>query len=73
MEIANAKLILDILQQESSTFNDFRTIELAEFINEYPEHSHTIISSLEPHRAVKTLKFLDLKLQKKLIIIVQLD
>ncbi|MEN9448390.1 MAG: hypothetical protein RJA25_1680 [Bacteroidota bacterium] len=67
MEIANAKLILDILQQESSTFNDFRTIELAEFINEYPEHSHTIISSLEPHRAVKTLKFLDLKLQKKLI------
>ncbi|HPN20123.1 MAG TPA: magnesium transporter, partial [Chitinophagales bacterium] len=45
----------------------FRTTELADFLNDYPEYGQKVIENLEPHRAVKTLKFLDLKLQKKLI------
>lgn len=67
MEVKSEEQILEILQQESPSFNDFRTIELADFLNDYPEYSEQIISCLEPHRAVKTLKFLDLKHQKKLI------
>jgi magnesium transporter len=67
MEIAKEELILDVLKHEIPYFNDFSTTELADFINDYPEYSIKIIDNLEPHRAVKTLKFLDIKLQKKLI------
>jgi magnesium transporter len=67
MEIGKDDLILDVLQQGTADFDDFSTTELADFINDYPEHSHAIIGNLPPHRAVKTLKFLDLKLQKNLI------
>ncbi|MCC6584118.1 MAG: magnesium transporter, partial [Chitinophagales bacterium] len=61
------ELILDVLKHEKPYFSDFRTTELADFLNDYPEYSQKVIENLEPHRAVKTLKFLDLKLQKKLI------
>lgn len=67
MEITKEELILDVLKHEQPFFSDFRTSELAEFLNDYPEYGQKVIQSLEPHRAVKTLKFLDLKLQKKLI------
>jgi magnesium transporter len=67
MEINNEALILDVLKHEKPYFTDFRTSELADFLNEYPEYSNKIIENLEPHRAVKTLKFLDVKHQKKLI------
>ena len=67
MEINTEELILDVLKQEKPYFTDFRTSELAEFLNDYPEYSNKVIENLEPHRAVKTLKFLDLKHQKKLI------
>jgi magnesium transporter len=67
MEIDTEELILDVLKHEKPYFTDFRTTELADFLNDYPEYSNKIIENLEPHRAVKTLKFLDLKHQKKLI------
>ncbi|HQV77585.1 MAG TPA: magnesium transporter [Chitinophagales bacterium] len=67
MEIAKGELILDVLKHENPNFQDFSTTELVEFLDEYPEYSQKIMLHLEPHRAVKTLKFLDLKLQKKLI------
>ncbi len=67
MEITKEELILDVLKHEQPYFTDFRTSELAEFLNDYPEYGQKVIQNLEPHRAVKTLKFLDLKLQKKLI------
>ena len=67
MEITKEELILDVLKHEQPFFSDFRTTELAEFLNDYPEYGQKVIVNLEPHRAVKTLKFLDLKLQKKLI------
>jgi len=67
MEINNEELILDVLKHEKPYFTDFRTSELADFLNDYPEYSNKVIENLEPHRAVKTLKFLDLKIQKKLI------
>lgn len=67
MEITKEALILDILKHEKPFFTDFSTTELVDFINDYPEYSNKIIDNLEPHRAVKTLKFLDVKLQKKLI------
>jgi len=67
MEINTEELILDVLKHEKPYFTDFRTTELADFLNDYPEYSNKIIENLEPHRAVKTLKFLDLKHQKKLI------
>lgn len=67
MEITKEELILDVLKHEKPYFSDFRTTELADFLNDYPEYSQKVIEHLEPHRAVKTLKFLDLKLQKKLI------
>ncbi|MFN8295065.1 MAG: magnesium transporter [Chitinophagales bacterium] len=67
MEIAKEELILDVLKHEVPQFNDFRTSELADFLNDYPEYGQKVILNLEPHRSVKTLKFLDLKLQKKLI------
>ena len=67
MEITKEELILDVLKHEKPYFTDFRTSELAEFLNDYPEYGQKVIINLEPHRAVKTLKFLDLKLQKKLI------
>lgn len=68
MEAVNTEdLILDVLQQEQPEFQDFRTTDLADFLNDHPEHSRKVIEHLEPHRAVKTLKFLDLKLQKNLI------
>lgn len=67
MEITKEELILDVLKHEVPQFNDFRTSELADFLNDYPEYGQKVILNLEPHRAVKTLKFLDLKLQKKLI------
>ncbi|MBK9793703.1 MAG: magnesium transporter [Sphingobacteriales bacterium] len=67
MEISKEELILDVLKHEKPYFSDFRTTELADFLNDYPEYSQKVIENLEPHRAVKTLKFLDLKLQKKLI------
>ncbi len=67
MEISKEELILDVLKHEKPYFSDFRTTELADFLNDYPEYSQKVIEHLEPHRAVKTLKFLDLKLQKKLI------
>lgn len=68
MEAINIEnLILDVLKTEQPDFHDFSTSELADFLNDYPEFSERTIQLLEPHRAVKTLKFLDLKLQKKLI------
>jgi magnesium transporter len=67
MEITKEELILDVLKHEVPQFSDFRTSELADFLNDYPEYGQKVIINLEPHRAVKTLKFLDLKLQKKLI------
>jgi len=67
MEISKEELILDVLKHEKPYFSDFRTTELADFLNDHPEYSQKVIENLEPHRAVKTLKFLDLKLQKKLI------
>lgn len=67
MEITKEELIIDVLKHEVPQFNDFRTSELADFLNDYPEYGQKVILNLEPHRAVKTLKFLDLKLQKKLI------
>ena len=67
MEITREELILDVLKQEKPEFQEFRTAELADFLNDYPEYSQKVILNLEPHRAVKTLKFLDVKLQKKLI------
>jgi magnesium transporter len=67
MEITKEELILDVLKHEKPYFSDFRTTELADFLNDYPEYGQKVIENLEPHRAVKTLKFLDLKLQKKLI------
>ena len=67
MEITREELILDVLKHEKPYFSDFRTTELADFLNDYPEYGQKVIENLEPHRAVKTLKFLDLKLQKKLI------
>ena len=67
MEITREELILDVLKHEKPYFSDFRTTELADFLNDYPEYGQKVIENLEPHRAVKKLKFLDLKLQKKLI------
>ncbi len=67
MEITKEELIAEVLKQERPNFSDFRTSELAEFLNDYPEYSQKVIESIEPHRAVKTLKFLDLKHQKNLI------
>lgn len=67
MENNSEVLILDILKHEKPYFTDFNTSELAEFLNDFPEYSNKVIENLEPHRAVKTLKFLDLKIQKKLI------
>lgn len=67
MENNTDALILDVLKHEKPYFTDFRTTELVDFLNDYPEYSNKIIENLEPHRAVKTLKFLDLKHQKKLI------
>lgn len=67
MEITMEDKLLELLKQESPSFHDFRTSELADFLNEHPEHSHAVFATLEPHRAVKTLKFLDLRLQKELI------
>lgn len=67
MEITKEELILEVLQQEKPDFHDFSTTELADFLNENDEYSDTVIKNLEPHRAVKTLKFLDLRVQKKLI------
>lgn len=67
MEFSKEELILDVLKHEKPYFTDFRTSELADFLNDYPEYSQKVIIHLEPHRAVKTLKFLDLKHQKKLI------
>jgi magnesium transporter len=67
MEITREELILDVLKQVKPEFQEFRTAELADFLNDYPEYSQKVILNLEPHRAVKTLKFLDVKLQKKLI------
>ena len=67
MENNSKALILDILKHEKPYFKDFNTSELAEFLNDYPEYSNKVIENLESHRAVKTLKFLDLKIQKKLI------
>ena len=67
MEENNEVQIQEILNQENPQFDDFRTSELADFLNEHPEHGEKIILHLAPHRAVKTLKFLDVKLQKKLI------
>jgi magnesium transporter len=66
-EINKEEQIQDMLLQEQPDFHDFSTTELADFLNDYPEHSTILLDNLEPHRAVKTLKFLDLKLQKKLI------
>lgn len=67
MEISKEELIADVLKHEQPFFDDFSTTELADFLNDYPEYGNRIIENLPPHRAVKTLKFLDLKLQKKLI------
>ncbi|MFN8261803.1 MAG: magnesium transporter [Chitinophagales bacterium] len=67
MEITKEELILDVLKHEKPYFSDFRTTELADFLNDHPEYSQKVIENLEPHRAVKTLKFLDLKLQKRLV------
>ena len=67
MEISKEELILDALKHEVPSFSDFSTMELADCLNDYPEYSQRTITTLEPHRAVKTLKFLDLKLQKKLV------
>lgn len=67
MEISKEELIIDLLKHELPSFGDFSTSELADFLNDYPEYGQKVILHLEPHRAVKTLKFLDLKLQKKLI------
>ncbi len=67
METNNESLILDVLKHEKPYFTDFRTSELADFLNDYPEYSNKVIENLEPHRAVKTMKFLDVKHQKKLI------
>ncbi|MDB5225967.1 MAG: magnesium transporter [Bacteroidota bacterium] len=67
MEITKEELILEVLRQEKPDFHDFSTTELADFLNDYDEYSNVIIEILEPHRAVKTLKFLDLRVQKKLI------
>ena len=67
MEITTEELILDVLKHEKPYFTDFRTAELVDFLNDYPEYGNKVIENLEPHRAVKTLKFLDLKLQKRLI------
>lgn len=68
MEISKEELILDALKHEVPSFSDFSTMELADFLNDYPEYSQKTITTLEPHRAVKTLKFLDLKLQKNSIL-----
>jgi magnesium transporter len=67
MEITSEDKIIAVLQQEHPDFHDFSTTELAEFINDEPEYAPVIFDRLEPHRAAKTLKFLDLKHQKKLI------
>nr|HNI32718.1 CBS domain-containing protein [Chitinophagales bacterium] len=67
MEVSKEELIIDELKMENPVFTDFRTSELADFLNDSPEYSNKIIMALEPHRAVKTMKFLDIKLQKKLI------
>lgn len=68
METLNTEeLIAVALANETNDFSNFSTSELAEFLNDYPQHSEQIILRLPPHRAVKTVKFLDLKLQKKLI------
>ncbi len=67
MEVTKNELISDVLKHENPDFHDFSTTELVEFLDEFPEYAQKIILHLEPHRAVKTLKFLDLKLQKKLI------
>ncbi|HQD13521.1 MAG TPA: magnesium transporter, partial [Chitinophagales bacterium] len=67
MEAGKEELILDILKHEKPYFHDFSTSELADFLNDYPEYCNRVIEHLEPHRAVKTLKFLDLKLQIRLI------
>jgi len=68
METLNKEeLILEAFADEKNDFSDFSTSEMAEFLNDNPTLSEQFILRLPPHRAVKTLKFLDLKLQKKLI------
>lgn len=52
---------------ENPDFKEFSTSELVDYIDENPSSAERIILHLEPHRAVKTLKFLDIKIQKQLI------
>ena len=59
--------ILLALSGDAVLLEDFNTSDFVDFIEEEPSYAGQIIASLEPHRAVKTLKFLDIKLQKKLI------
>lgn len=39
MEITKEELILDVLKHEKPYFSDFRTTELADFLNDHPEYS----------------------------------
>lgn len=52
---------------ENPDLKEFSTTDLVDFIDEFPGTADKIILHLEPHRAVKTLKFLELKIQKRLI------
>ncbi len=55
------------LAEDISLLNEFNTSDFVDYIEEEPGSAEKIIGLLEPHRAVKTIKFLDVKIQKRLI------
>jgi magnesium transporter len=74
-EIKNSDLdlqFLEIIQSENaSAFHEFldnqNISDVAELINEFPDHEARIIGNLSIHRAVSTFKILDFPTQKRIM------
>jgi magnesium transporter len=63
---------LEVIQSENaSAFHEFldnqNISDVAELVNEFPDHEAQIISNLSIHRAVSTFKILDFPTQKRII------
>jgi magnesium transporter len=63
---------LEIIQTDNaSVFHEFldsqNISDVAELVNEFPDHEAKIISNLSVHRAVSTFKILDFPTQKRII------
>jgi magnesium transporter len=63
---------LEIIQSENpSAFHEFlddqNISDVAELVNEFPDHEAQIVSNLSIHRAVSTFKILDFPTQKRIV------